>query len=135
MYVICYLELFTTLILSLQVDMEKLRKKCDAQISDIPEVTTIQDKFRYVSRIIKSFENRMKTEIEGSPRTPDYDHLYGGIKIKDIFETEFAVEMDAAASRVSLTSNGRIVTAFRNSGSFDTFFLYPEVPQYFIFNH
>lgn len=108
--------------------MEEQLKKCESRIAAIPQVVTQQEKYRYVSRMIKNFETRMKRELEGSSRDPDYEQLYGGIKIKDVFESDFARNMEAAARRTTVKiSDKKIVTAFRNSGSFDTFFIYPEV--------
>ncbi|ODM89898.1 Dynamin-1-like protein [Orchesella cincta] len=107
--------------------LEDLLEACTKRLDEIPNVLTQKDQFAFVSKIIYRFENHMKKELEGSPRSPEYDHLYGGIKIKEIFETLFARDMDAAAKKSDASiTDAMILTAFRNSGSYDSMFVYPE---------
>lgn len=108
--------------------MDSLLRECQLSIDAVPDVASQKDKFRYTSKIIQDFENRMKREIEGSTRNPDYEHLYGGIRIKDAFEKKFAKDMDQAGRKTNdSVTNSMILTAFRNSGAYDSFFVYPEV--------
>ncbi|ODM94513.1 Dynamin-1-like protein [Orchesella cincta] len=107
--------------------LEDMLKQCNKQLTEIPNVMTETDKLEFVIKVLHRFENEIKKEIQGSPRTPEYHHLYGGIVIKDIFEKHFAKDMEAAEN----TSDGSITDsmifkAFRNSGSYDSMFLNPE---------
>ncbi|ODM89897.1 Dynamin-1-like protein [Orchesella cincta] len=111
----------------IQVKLEDLLRSCEKRLADIPDVISQKAQFAFVNKIILRFENHMKTEIEGSPRSPQYDHLYGGIKIKDIFEKIFAKDMEAAVRKSDASINDEmILTAFRNSGSYDSMFVNPE---------
>lgn len=115
-------------------NMEKLLKECQKRIDAVPAVGTATEKFRFVNKMIQGFENRMRKEIEGSTRNPENRFLYAGIKIRDIFEKDFALEMEKVGSRDNDRLNDeKIVTAFRNSGAFDSFFVYPEVKKIFDF--
>ncbi|CAL8117628.1 unnamed protein product [Orchesella dallaii] len=107
--------------------LEDSLEACNNRLTQIPNVMTQKDQFAFVNRLIQRFENHMRTEIEGSPRSPGCDHLYGGIKIKDIYEDRFAREMQEAVRKSDSTiSNDMIVTTFRNSGSYDSMFVNPE---------
>lgn len=108
--------------------MVKLLEDCQARIEAVPDVIDQTDKYRFVNKVIQGFESCMRKEIEGSTRNPEYKHLYGGIRIKDLFEQRFANDMLNAGMRSNQSvTDQMIVTAFRNSGAYDSLFVYPEV--------
>ncbi|CAL8117592.1 unnamed protein product [Orchesella dallaii] len=108
-------------------DLDDLLKHCNKRLDEIPDVMTKKDQLVFVYKVSHRFENRLKIEIEGSTRRPEYRHLYGGVLIKDIFEKRFAEDMEVAeATADESITDSMILRAFRNSGSFDSMFGNPE---------
>ncbi|ODM88746.1 Dynamin-1-like protein [Orchesella cincta] len=95
--------------------LEDMLKQCNKQLAEIPNVMTETDKF--LIQVLHRFENEIKKEIQGSPRTPEYHHLYGGIVIKDIFEKHFAKDMEAAEK----TSDGSMTPCVCNNFYISTY--------------
>ncbi|CAL8117596.1 unnamed protein product [Orchesella dallaii] len=105
---------------------EKLQL-CIDRLAKHPQELPLNQELDFLYKIVRRFEDGMKTEIQGCTQHPELHYLYGGVRIKYVYQKRFYEGIVAAekAAQNSITKE-MISNAFMNTESYNSIRSYAE---------